>query len=128
MTPLGSNLLVHVKNEFILLLGPLPSNNGWIKDIVPPFTALATKSAWEVPGDDHPVLGAKLDDFGSKKLILLGSPLAACGRNVRNGFDLFLLAFAEEKPSLKAPDFSLVWHKLAKSMPRLVSVYLNKSS
>ena len=125
LAPLGSNLLVHVKNELIFFLGPLPSNNGWVKDVVPPFTALAAKSTWEVSGDDHPVLGAKLVDLGSKKLILLGSPLIAGGRNVRNGFDLFLLAFAQEKPSLEAPDFSLVGHKFAKSMPRLVSVDLN---
>lgn len=95
---------------------------------MPSFTALAAKSAWEVPGDDHPVLGAKLADLGSKKLILLWSPLATGGRNVRNGLNLFFLAFAEEKPSLEAPDFSLIWHKFAKSVPRLVSVYLNKSS
>lgn len=30
LAPLGSNLLVHVKNELILFLGPLPSHNSWI--------------------------------------------------------------------------------------------------
>ena len=56
---------MHVKNELVFFPGPLSSDNGWVKDVVPPLSALAAKSAGEIPSDDHPVLGAKLVDLGS---------------------------------------------------------------
>ena len=129
LAPLRSDTLVHFKDELIFFFGPLSSNDRWIENIMPPFAALAAKSTGKVPGNDDPVLGSKLINLGTKKLVLLRGPLITSGRNIRNrlGILSLFLAFTEVEPSLEAPDLSLFRHELAKSMPRLVSVDLHKS-
>lgn len=92
---------------------------------MPSLAALAPKSAWEISGDDDPVLSPKLVNFGSKKLVLFRSPLITSGGNISDGFGILFLPLAEVAPSLEASDLSLFWHELAKSVPRLISVNLH---
>ena len=132
-----------VEDEEIFFSGPLPPNDGWVENVVPSLSALAAKPTWQVLGDDHPVLGAILLDFGFQDLILRGCPLAAdedmCGnfffiwiqwrQKLRNNSSrLRPIQLLELEPSLEAANLSLIRHKFAKSMPRVFAVELDKIS
>lgn len=118
MRPLGSYLLVLLKNEQVLLLGPLLPDDVGVEHVVPPFAALAPEASRDVPLDDHPVLDTELFDFLPQKVVLFLSPLVAFGGLII-GFSVaaFAILAVELAPPLEASDLGLVGHESAKPVP-----------
>ena len=77
LRPLRSNLVVHLKDELVLLGCPFPPNDWWVNDVVPSFPALPAKSTGEIPCDDDPVLRTVVVDLLSQDPILFFGPLIA---------------------------------------------------
>ena len=137
LRPFWANLVVHIQNKGVFFLSPLSPYDGGINDIVPPLSALSAKPAREEPRNDYPVLSPKILDFVSENLVLLIGPLSTADLRLQRyllrpvvwfkikGLGMCLVDVLKIKPSFKTSNFSLVLHELAKTMPRLVRIYLN---
>ena len=136
----------HFKNEFIFFSCPFSSNNGRIDYVMPPLTALSSKSTRQKASYYYPVLCSKLVNSFFESLIFLFGPLCAAYLStyflrrrsmtnlyvrhlaIRVLYRCSLINFLEVQPSFEAPNFCLIWHKLTKSVPRLVTINFNKVS
>lgn len=123
---------MHLKNELVLLRGPLSPDNRGINDVMPPFAALSAKSPREISRNDNPVLGSVVVDLLSEDPILFLGPLVARA----NLFDLLglrkvlraawlVLRWIQRQPSFETSDLCLVDHELAESMPGVFAVDLD---
>ena len=68
---------MHLQNELIFFRRPFSPDNGWIDDVMPPFSALPSKSSRQVSGNDEPILSAIVADLLLKDPVLFLGPLIA---------------------------------------------------
>ena len=138
LSPFGTDLGLHFYDELVFLSCPVTANDGWVEDVVPSFTALSSKSAFEKARNYHPVLSTKLGDLLLKKLVFFWCPLRAGLANgdltvffgffvwwIRCGFTTFFFKLFELKISFKTSDLSFLRHKSTKSVPRSITINCN---